>query len=276
MSLETAATIDLLVATNPLDTDPISQGGGHLRLIKSALKGTFTGLVGTTAVTKAALDWLLANYAAVTTLLTNAVTTTNGGLQVVAGGFTAQGNIGVGAGSKLYEGSFPLIPHGVIVAWWGQPNTVPAGWHLCDGTNGTPNLSGRYIQGAASSDTVGITGGAGSATASTDVQGAHNHTGLTTNAGAHSHTGNTDVQGYHNHTGFTGAAFPGGSGGLALASGSQQHENTIVTDGGHFHSTIINAVGDHNHGIVTDGAHAHNVSITTLPPYMIVGYIMKL
>lgn len=32
-------------------------------------------------------------------------------------------------------------------------------WHLCDGTNGTPDLRGRFILGASASHAVGTTGG---------------------------------------------------------------------------------------------------------------------
>lgn len=47
-----------------------------------------------------------------------------------------------------------LIPPGTIVAWSGTG--VPAGWALCDGTNGTPNLIDRFIKGGSSN---GATGG---------------------------------------------------------------------------------------------------------------------
>jgi hypothetical protein len=38
-------------------------------------------------------------------------------------------------------------PSGIIVMWSGAIKTIPSGWNLCDGTNGTPNLSGRFIVG---------------------------------------------------------------------------------------------------------------------------------
>lgn len=37
------------------------------------------------------------------------------------------------------------IPAGIIVMWSGT--TPPAGWALCDGTNDTPNLKGRFVVG---------------------------------------------------------------------------------------------------------------------------------
>lgn len=50
------------------------------------------------------------------------------------------------------------VPLGTIVMWSGS--TIPSGWSVCDGTNGTPNLSGRFVIGANSVYTVGSTGGA--------------------------------------------------------------------------------------------------------------------
>lgn len=38
---------------------------------------------------------------------------------------------------------------GMIVAWYGAKEDIPEGWHACDGTDGTPNLVGRYIMGPA-------------------------------------------------------------------------------------------------------------------------------
>ena len=39
-------------------------------------------------------------------------------------------------------------PRGVIVMWSGAADAVPAGWALCNGANGTPDLTGRFIVGA--------------------------------------------------------------------------------------------------------------------------------
>jgi microcystin-dependent protein len=37
---------------------------------------------------------------------------------------------------------------GIIVMWSGQISTIPQGWVLCDGSNGTPDLRSRFIVGA--------------------------------------------------------------------------------------------------------------------------------
>lgn len=55
------------------------------------------------------------------------------------------------------------VPTGVITMWYGLVSAVPAGWNLCDGTNGTPDLRGRFIKGAAVDADVGVSGGAASA-----------------------------------------------------------------------------------------------------------------
>ncbi len=41
-----------------------------------------------------------------------------------------------------------IIPVGGIIMWSGSVTNVPAGWAICDGFNGTPNLSGRFVLGA--------------------------------------------------------------------------------------------------------------------------------
>lgn len=54
-----------------------------------------------------------------------------------------------------------LVPAGVIALWSGAVDAIPAGWALCDGTQGTPDLRGRFIVGAGNEDyPVGSTGGA--------------------------------------------------------------------------------------------------------------------
>ena len=52
-----------------------------------------------------------------------------------------------------------VIPSGVIVMWSGSIATIPTGWLLCDGTNGTPNLRDKFIVGAGSAYAVAATGG---------------------------------------------------------------------------------------------------------------------
>lgn len=37
---------------------------------------------------------------------------------------------------------------GMIMLWHGSVATIPSGWHLCDGTVGTPDLRDRFVMSA--------------------------------------------------------------------------------------------------------------------------------
>ena len=66
----------------------------------------------------------------------------------------------------------PFVPSGVIVMWSGTIATVPTGWYLCDGQNGTPNLLDRFIVGAGNLYSMNDTAGSSDA-----VVVSHTHTG---------------------------------------------------------------------------------------------------
>jgi len=51
------------------------------------------------------------------------------------------------------------VPPGIIVIWSGAIVDIPAGWALCDGTNGTPNLRDRFVVGAGTTYNPGDIGG---------------------------------------------------------------------------------------------------------------------
>jgi hypothetical protein len=46
-------------------------------------------------------------------------------------------------------------PLGIIVMWAGLVVNIPAGWALCNGLNGTPDLTDRFIKGALVAGTTG-------------------------------------------------------------------------------------------------------------------------
>lgn len=54
-----------------------------------------------------------------------------------------------------------MIP-GMILLWSGSVGSIPSGFHLCDGTAGTPDLRDRFIVGAGSSYNPDDAGGAAS------------------------------------------------------------------------------------------------------------------
>lgn len=51
--------------------------------------------------------------------------------------------------SKLSSGSdsSSSVPKGTILSWYGSSDSVPKGYALCDGRNGTPDLRGRFLVG---------------------------------------------------------------------------------------------------------------------------------
>ena len=79
------------------------------------------------------------------------------------------------------------IPSGCIIVWSGAVGAVPAGYYLCNGLNGTPDLRNSFVLGAGSTYSVGQTGG------STDaVVVSHTHTATVTDPGhAHNYTTTT-------------------------------------------------------------------------------------
>jgi molybdopterin-containing oxidoreductase family membrane subunit len=51
------------------------------------------------------------------------------------------------------------IPSGSIIMWSGSIGSIPSGYVLCDGTNGTPNLKDSFVVGSGNSYAVGANGG---------------------------------------------------------------------------------------------------------------------
>ncbi len=89
------------------------------------------------------------------------------------GNLTVSGNLKVSDANSI---SGPgTIPIGGIIMWSGSKGSVPNGWKLCDGEDGTPDLRGRFILGADSVNNTGATGGASSVTLSTDNLPPHQH-----------------------------------------------------------------------------------------------------
>jgi hypothetical protein len=77
------------------------------------------------------------------------------------------------------------IPTGGIIMWSGSIASIPACWHICDGTAGTPDLRNRFVMGAGSTYAVGATGGNATHTNTVAEMASHTHDSFTTtNLGA--------------------------------------------------------------------------------------------
>lgn len=68
-----------------------------------------------------------------------------------------------------------MLPAGTIILWSGSIVSIPAGFIICDGTGGTPDLRNSFVVGAGDTYAVDDTGGAAT----------HNHTFTAT---PHNHT----------------------------------------------------------------------------------------
>lgn len=104
------------------------------------------------------------------------------------------------------------LPAGVIVMWGGLVANIPAGWALCNGQNGTPDLSGRFIRGTVTDP--GATGGSLTHTHA-DHSGVINHTHAlqrfpTTTGGSSGFTADTSMSGTPTAVTLTTGAVVGG------------------------------------------------------------------
>lgn len=83
---------------------------------------------------------------------------------------------------KNTSGVAVMPPVGLIGMWLGSIASIPAGWFLCNGTHGTPNLTDKFIKVVNTSGDLGSTAGS-----ETHAHAAVSHTHTTT--GTHTHTG---------------------------------------------------------------------------------------
>lgn len=139
-------------------------------------------------------------------------------------------------------------PAGVIVLWSGSIGSIPSGWVLCNGSNGTPDLRDRFIVGAGSTYAVDATGGSADA-----IVVSHTHTATSTVSNtSHTHGITTLEDGSGGSYGIVRTAF----GGSAETIPSQSNAPAITA------STTVASAG-------TSGTNAN------LPPYYALCYIMK-
>lgn len=161
------------------------------------------------------------------------------------------------------------VPKGAIVMWSGAVNAIPAGWALCDGTNGTPDLKEKFIVGAHPGLPVGMTGGSVN---HSHAIGSHTHpvTGSTGAGGDHTH--HIDAVIAHWESGDWWDAVDGEDDDEKVAS--EYHQHHLVTD------TWGASTGNHLHAIgpfsTGDAGTAGSGSTDSRPPFYALAFIMKL
>ena len=196
----------------------------------------------------AALD--VVGGAAVSGAITAGSAAISGGLS--AGSATVSGTVSANALSAtsatvsgtVTAGTFAgngIIPVGGIIMWSGT--VAPAGWALCDGNNGTPDLKGRFVLGMSATYPKGTQSGDATVTLTVDQMPAHTHD-----------------------------YYSGGTRSLVMLTYLENGTNGDKADGGAgggfgfvdsvFHPTAVQTRG---------GGQAHN----NMPPYYALAYIMR-
>lgn len=136
------------------------------------------------------------------------------------------------------------LPTGCILIWSGSTGSIPSGFVLCDGSNGTPDLRNSFVLGAGNTYSVGQTGG------STDaIVVAHTHTASVSDPG-HSHT-----------------IANNGNGG-SVGSGNYLMGSSV--------SGVAQITGTSTTGIsVTNNSAGTSGTNANMPPYYALAFIMK-
>ena len=142
------------------------------------------------------------------------------------------------------------FPTGGIILWSGSTSSVPTGWALCNGANGTPDLRNRFVIGAGSSYAVNATGGSANAVAV-----------------SHSHTfsnGKTNTTGNHRHA-------------IKRSNSDSGFGGSVGTDAVGSNYVYSEYAGNHSHTVSgTISSSGSSGTNKNLPPYYALCYIMKL
>ena len=139
---------------------------------------------------------------------------------------------------KNQQDSPGIVPVGGIIMWSGTE--IPDNYHLCDGTNGTPDLSGKFVvgKGGAPFDKLGATGGSSEVTLTLKHLPEHKHK---INFASYKWGDNADLR-----------PFP------TNASRTTSTENEVQ-------DVYTQPTGE-----------ANPTPINTLPPYYVLAYIMRI
>jgi hypothetical protein len=197
---------------------------------------------------------------------------------------------------------YSLIPKsGLIFIWSGLLGDIPAGYALCNGVGGRPDLRNKFILGTAAAEQPGGTGGAHSYVLTAYQMAQHNHGGSVGSAGGHSHTGSV-ASGTHDHPvsintvgshSHLASVWDFGSGlqtmityeelvvdywsSWVASAGSHSHGVTLwnsAPSAAHSHALSVGSAGGHGH-TVTVNAIGSGASIDNRPKYRTVQFIMK-
>jgi hypothetical protein len=241
--------------------------------------GTYLLPVGNPVVTGTTItsNWANTTLSDIGTALTGSVA--SDGQTPITGNLQMGGNkiTGMANGTALTDAATvaQAVPTGAILMWSGSIATIPSGWLICDGTNGTPDLRSRFIVGAGSTYAVNATGGSADATLVSHTHTFSGNTGGMNQNTVHSH-GISDPG--HTHSNNTIVGNGGGGSALSVADPvSNEFPTPRITTNGALTGITVNAVNlDHLHGYSgTTSSAGSSATNANLPPYLALAYIMK-
>jgi microcystin-dependent protein len=141
---------------------------------------------------------------------------------------------------------------GMILLWSGSAGSIPSGFVLCNGSNSTPDLRGRFVVGYHDSNgdyDVNDTGGATTVTLAESQIPSHSHSTNNHNhsfSSSHTHgvsgsvSGSTNTTGNHSHT--------------------WQRQDTVINNGYRPWPASNNDCGVSNQNTSSNGNHSHTFS----------------
>jgi hypothetical protein len=165
-------------------------------------------------------------------------------------------------------------PLKMIKLWYGSAASVPTGWQICNGTNGTPDLRNKFVAQTISSGSTVYVSQVSNINFNVDsiglgYAGTHIHDAFGLSyAGSHSHSGTSGV--VDTGTGAQGYEWRGGGG--ACSSNGHKHPITTSYSGSHTHTVTFSAAPTHKHfvnRIFMRGSEVPN------PPNRKIYYIMR-
>ena len=162
---------------------------------------------------------------------------------------------------------------GMIILWSGAANAIPSGFVLCNGSNSTPDLRGRFVVGYADNDSdydVGDQAGSKQVTLSTSQLPSHNHSvSVSGTTSTKSLTGDiTKISECYNVAGAATGVFTKKGTGNSPVTGSSSTSPTAGVDFDASHDHTFSASG-------TSGNEGSGSAIENRPPYYALCYIMK-
>lgn len=177
-----------------------------------------------------------------------------------------------------------MIASQMILKWAGLLVNIPTGWHLCDGTVGTPDLREKFIKGTAAGQNPGATGGALTHTHGIGTYAAANESSHTHGVGTYATVAELghvhDIGTWANNTTWSGGHTHG-----AVQTGTDFTD----VDGNHQHTfnqsnAVSGIAGVHSHTITgssgSGSAHTHTLSgssaaASSEPVYYALAFIMR-